>query len=128
MDCRTSLCLAKSGMVGKSKNRRTAERFLKFSTASLTYNKCKQKCSISECKDGNLRRTCQVFADSCWQPPLQLADSMYLGFSPAAFRYRFPCIAERLSNSFWAFPSGFPIPMRHFPAAVLYEHFPADIV
>jgi hypothetical protein len=38
-------------------------------------------------------------------PPLLLANGWYLG------------IAQRLSNSLWAFPSRFPTPFEHFPAA-----------
>jgi hypothetical protein len=39
------------------------------------------------------------------------------GHFPAAFLYSLR-IAQRLSNSLWAFPSGFPTPFEYFPAAV----------
>ncbi len=39
------------------------------------------------------------------------------GHSPVAFQYSL-IIVQRLSNSLWAFPSGFPIPFQQGPAAV----------
>jgi hypothetical protein len=42
---------------------------------------------------------------------------MVFGHFPAAFRYSLR-IAQRLPNSLWAFPSRFPTPFEHFPAAV----------
>jgi hypothetical protein len=51
----------------------------KFSTASSNFNKCKQKCSISEEINGN----CHVLVNSHWAVlhPLLLANSEYMGIS-----------------------------------------------
>jgi hypothetical protein len=48
-------------------------------TAPSTFNKCEQKHSPSEKRDGN----CHVFANSRWEilPPLLLAGCRYLGIS-----------------------------------------------
>jgi hypothetical protein len=43
------------------------------------------------------------------------------GHFPAAFQYPLR-IAQRLSNSLWAFPSSFPIAFGHFSAAFLYPN------
>ncbi len=78
-DCRTSLSLAKSGMVGKSKNRQSRWALKTFFTAPSTFNKCEQKHGPSEKRDGN----CHIFANSHWEilPPLLLAGCRYLGIS-----------------------------------------------
>jgi hypothetical protein len=80
----------------------------KIFTASATFNKCKQKRSSSEEINGN----CYVFANSRWAilPALLLANSRYLG------------ISQRLSNTFYELPRGFPIAFGHFPAAFLYPN------
>jgi hypothetical protein len=81
---------------------------LKFSTASLTFNKYKQKRSSSEEINGN----CYIFANSRWAilPALLLGNSQYLG------------ISQRLSKTLEELPRGFPIAFGHSPAAFLYPN------
>jgi hypothetical protein len=70
---------SESGMVGKSTNRKRAIEHKKFFSAPSTFNKCEQKRSPSEKRDGS----CHVFANSRWKilPPFLLAGCRYLGIS-----------------------------------------------
>jgi hypothetical protein len=81
---------------------------LNILTAPLTFNKCEQKCGRLGKRDGN----CQIYANSRWEmlPPLLLAGCRYLGISQRLVYIYHLRISQRLPNSLWEFPSGFPIP------------------
>jgi hypothetical protein len=62
-----------------------------------------------------LPRFCQQLLGNFTSSPI--GWRMVFGHFPVAFLYHLR-IAQRLPNSLWAFPGGFPIPFEHFPASV----------
>jgi hypothetical protein len=94
MDCRTSLSLAKSGMDGKSKNRRRpAEGFKIFHCfLRLLINKNRNK-------------------------PIQRKGMEIATFLPIA-DWKVCLVSYWLTAGIWAFPSGFPIPSKNCPEAI----------
>ncbi len=88
------MSLAKSGMVGKSKDRkRAAEHFKKFSQL--------------------LRLLINVNRNAV----LQRKGMEFVMFLPIAAG-KFSVLSYWLVADIWAFPSGFPIPFKNFPEAV----------
>jgi hypothetical protein len=61
-----------------------------------------------------LPRFCRPLGNSASSP---IGWQQVFGYFPAAFLYSLK-IAQRLSNSLWAFSSGFPTLFEHSPAAV----------
>jgi hypothetical protein len=92
-DCRTSLSLANSGMIGKIKNRRrTAERFKNFpQLLQLLINV--ERYALLHRKGMEIATFLQIAAGQFYLPSYWM---------PAGI---------------WAFPSGFPIPFKNFQEA-----------
>jgi hypothetical protein len=102
-------------MVGKSKNRkRTAEGFHDFPQLLRLLIKVNRKASLQ--RQGI--KTVMFLLIAAGQFCL-LSYWMTVGIWAirSGFLYTLR-IAQRLSNSFWAFPSGFPIPFYQCQAAV----------
>jgi hypothetical protein len=95
MDCRIRLSLSKSGMVGKSKNRKRAAEYIKnFSQL--------QRLLVTVNRNTALQRKGMEIAI----------------FFPIA-AWKFSLLSYWLVTGIWAFPSGFPIPFRNFPGYTL---------
>jgi hypothetical protein len=92
-DCHTNLSLAKSGMVGKSKNRKRAGEHLK-----------------------NFSELLRLLINVNRNMPLSRKGMEIATFLPIAAG-KFSILSYCLVADIWAFPSGFPIPFRNFPEA-----------